>query len=162
MWCKVRLQHVVPHCGSLRAGSDGGVGCSLASSATPLPPQLRWVGSLPTAARRSNLLSLLTLDEKIGMLGSNSPMPRRLGLPPYQWWNEAMHGVAHSPGSRWDSAVALGSATSFPAPIGSAAALNRELWRAIVTTISAEASQCILQRQPVRPQLLHTQPQPVS
>lgn len=65
---------------------------------------------LPVEERIDNLLGLLTLEEKVGlMMNSSKPVPR-LGIPAYDWWNEALHGVARS-----------GKATVFPQAIGMAA-----------------------------------------
>ena len=40
----------------------------------------------------------LTLDEKVSLMGNTSPEVKRLNIPLYQWWSEALHGVAYSPG----------------------------------------------------------------
>ncbi|WP_336686947.1 beta-glucosidase [Chryseobacterium bernardetii] len=60
--------------------------------------------------RIENLLSLLTTEEKIGMMMDNSQAVPRLEIPAYGWWNEALHGVARA-----------GTATVFPQAIGMAA-----------------------------------------
>ncbi len=60
--------------------------------------------------RVENLLSLLTLEEKVGLMMNSSKAVPRLGIPAYDWWNEALHGVARS-----------GKATVFPQAIGMAA-----------------------------------------
>ncbi|WP_294299861.1 glycoside hydrolase family 3 C-terminal domain-containing protein [uncultured Chryseobacterium sp.] len=65
---------------------------------------------LPVEQRIENLLGLLTVDEKIGMMMDNSKAVPRLGIPAYGWWNEALHGVARA-----------GTATVFPQAIGLAA-----------------------------------------
>lgn len=63
--------------------------------------------------RINNLIGLLTLEEKVGlMMNSSKPVPR-LDIPAYDWWNEALHGVARS-----------GKATVFPQAIGMAATWN--------------------------------------
>lgn len=66
---------------------------------------------LPVDQRIENLLGLLTVDEKIGMMMDNSKAVPRLDIPGYGWWNEALHGVARA-----------GTATVFPQAIGMAAA----------------------------------------
>ncbi len=66
--------------------------------------------SLPVEQRIENLLGLLTVDEKIGMMMDNSRAVPRLEIPAYGWWNEALHGVARA-----------GTATVFPQAIGMAA-----------------------------------------
>jgi beta-glucosidase len=53
--------------------------------------------TLPIEKRVDNLVSLLTLDEKIGQMVNNAPAIKRLGIPAYNWWNETLHGVARSP-----------------------------------------------------------------
>ncbi|WNI37389.1 glycoside hydrolase family 3 C-terminal domain-containing protein [Chryseobacterium sp. SG20098] len=65
---------------------------------------------LPVNERIENLLSLLTTEEKIGMMMDNSQAVPRLEIPAYGWWNEALHGVARA-----------GTATVFPQAIGMAA-----------------------------------------
>jgi beta-glucosidase len=47
--------------------------------------------------RVDNLVSLLTLEEKVGQMVNNAPAIKRLGIPAYNWWNETLHGVARSP-----------------------------------------------------------------
>ncbi len=53
--------------------------------------------SVSLEKRVENLVSLLTLDEKIGQMVNNAPEIKRLGIPAYNWWNETLHGVARSP-----------------------------------------------------------------
>lgn len=53
--------------------------------------------SVPLEKRVENLVSLLTLDEKINQMVNNAPAIPRLGIPAYNWWNETLHGVARSP-----------------------------------------------------------------
>ena len=69
------------------------------------------VDSLPVATRVRDLLKALTLEEKISLLGYKSKAVPRLGIPAYNWWNEALHGVARA-----------GNATIFPQAIAMAAA----------------------------------------
>ncbi|MDA3866723.1 MAG: glycoside hydrolase family 3 C-terminal domain-containing protein [Salinivirgaceae bacterium] len=66
--------------------------------------------------RVENLVSLMTIDEKIGQMVNNAPAIDRLGIPAYNWWNECLHGVARSPYN----------VTSFPQAIGMAATWNTE------------------------------------
>jgi beta-glucosidase len=70
--------------------------------------------ALPLEKRVDNLVSLLTLDEKISQMVNNSPAIPRLGIPAYNWWNETLHGVARSPYH----------VTSYPQAIGLAATWN--------------------------------------
>lgn len=78
--------------------------------------------------RTTDLIARLTLDEKIGMLMMQSPCIERLGIPAYDWWSEALHGVGRN-----------GIATVFPQAIGLAATWNPELMERIAETISTEA-----------------------
>ena len=61
--------------------------------------------------RAENIVSLLTLDEKIAQMMNDAPAIERLGISAYNWWNECLHGVARSPYR----------VTSFPQAIGMAA-----------------------------------------
>jgi beta-glucosidase len=79
-------------------------------------------------ARVNDLLHRLTLEEKISLLGYQSKEVRRLKIPAYNWWNEALHGVARA-----------GKATVFPQAIGMAATFNDALLLEAATAISTEA-----------------------
>ena len=78
--------------------------------------------------RAKELVSKMTLEEKMGQMKYNAPAIHRLGIPAYNWWNEALHGVARS-----------GTATVFPQAIGMAASFNDELMEEVATAISDEA-----------------------
>jgi beta-glucosidase len=78
--------------------------------------------------RSQDLVARMTLDEKISLLGYNSAAIPRLGIPAYNWWNEALHGVARA-----------GTATIFPQSIGLAATFNDELVAEVANVISTEA-----------------------
>ncbi|KAK4477410.1 hypothetical protein RD792_016631 [Penstemon davidsonii] len=94
--------------------------------------------SLPIKTRAQTLISLLTVDEKIQQLSNNASAVSRLGIPPYQWWSESLHGIAtNGPGISFSGAVK--SATSFPQVILTAAAFNRSLWAAIASAVAVEA-----------------------
>jgi beta-glucosidase len=81
---------------------------------------------LPIDQRVSDLLARLTLDEKASQLVNQSrPIPR-LGIPAYDWWSEALHGIA------W------GHATVFPEPIGLAATFDPALIHEMATVIGIE------------------------
>ncbi|MDE3198785.1 MAG: glycoside hydrolase family 3 protein, partial [Acidobacteriota bacterium] len=78
--------------------------------------------------RASDLVSRMTLDEKVRQMQNSAPAIERLGIPPYDWWNEALHGVARS-----------GEATVFPQAIGLAATWDTDLQYRIADIISTEA-----------------------
>ncbi len=82
----------------------------------------------PVDVRVKDLVSRMTLDEKISQMVYNAPAIERLGIPEYNWWNECLHGVARA-----------GIATVFPQAIGLAAAWDDEFMRRVATAISDEA-----------------------
>ena len=82
---------------------------------------------LPTAERVENLISLLTPEEKVGLMMNKSVSVDRLGIPSYNWWSEACHGVRQS------------DYTVYPQPIGMAAAFSAQLVYDVFTTVSDEA-----------------------
>jgi beta-glucosidase len=84
--------------------------------------------SLPVDARVADLVSRLTLEEKVGQMMNASPAVPRLGIPAYEWWNESLHGVARA-----------GRATVFPQAIGLAATFDPVLIERIADAISTEA-----------------------
>jgi beta-glucosidase len=84
--------------------------------------------SQPIEARVKDLISRLTLEEKVSLLGYNSKAVPRLDIPAYNWWNEALHGVARA-----------GEATIFPQAISMAATFNDDLLKQVSTAISTEA-----------------------
>ena len=84
--------------------------------------------SLTFEARAKDLVSQMTLEEKVAQMNDVAPAIPRLGVPEYNWWNEALHGVARS-----------GLATVFPQAIGLAATWNDSLMLRIATVISDEA-----------------------
>ena len=95
----------------------------MASTDTPAFKDL----SLPVEQRAADLVSRLTLREKISQMMHYSPGIPRLDIPEYNWWNEVLHGVARA-----------GIATVFPQAIGLAAAWNDDLMVRIATVISDE------------------------
>jgi beta-glucosidase len=82
----------------------------------------------PLEARVRDLLGRLTLAEKVSQLVYTSAAVPRLGIPEYNWWNEALHGVARA-----------GRATVFPQAIGLAATWDTTLLHRVATTIATEA-----------------------
>ncbi|XP_064404909.1 uncharacterized protein LOC135350121 [Halichondria panicea] len=93
--------------------------------------------NLTTKDRVIDLLGRLTPAEKISQLGHGAPAIDRLKIPAYQWWSEALHGVAKSPGVHFGGKVPV--ATSFPQILGIAAAYNMSLVRSMAEVISTEA-----------------------
>ncbi|PBK71599.1 1,4-beta-D-xylosidase [Armillaria solidipes] len=89
--------------------------------------------------RATALISLFTIAEKLNNTGNSSPGVTRIGLPPYQWWSEALHGVANSPGVQFTSSGDYSYATSFPQPITMGATFNDQLIRDVGTVVSTEA-----------------------
>lgn len=83
---------------------------------------------LSAEKRAEDLLSRLTLDEKIALMQDVSAPVERLGIPEYNWWNEALHGVANA-----------GIATVFPQCIGMAATFDNETLIRVFESVSDEA-----------------------
>src|SRR5213592_1351849 len=83
---------------------------------------------LPFEVRVSDLVGRMTLEEKVSQMKDVAPAIERLGIPEYNWWNEALHGVARS-----------GLATSFPQAIGLAATWDDSLMFRMASVISDEA-----------------------
>src|ERR1700761_7303682 len=99
---------------------------------------LRSTNTAPLS-RATALISLFTIDEKLNNTGSTSPGVPRLGLPPYEWWQEALHGVASSPGVKFAEKGEFSAATSFPQPILLGSAFDDALIKSVATVVSTEA-----------------------
>lgn len=82
----------------------------------------------PREQRVNDLISRMTLEEKVSQMMNAAPAIPRLGIPEYDWWNEALHGVAFS-----------GVATVFPQAIGLGATFDPQLVNRVATAISDEA-----------------------
>ncbi len=78
--------------------------------------------------RAEDLVSRMTLKEKVSQMTHESSAIERLGVPEYNWWNECLHGVARA-----------GQATVFPQAIGMAAMWDKEMMFRIATAVSDEA-----------------------
>jgi beta-glucosidase len=104
---------------------------ALVASPSSLPAQeakLYLDPSQPVEKRVDDLISRMTLEEKVSQLIDRAPAIPRLDIPAYNWWNEGLHGIARS-----------GYATVFPQAIGNAATWDAPLIGDISTTISTEA-----------------------
>ena len=85
--------------------------------------------SLTPDKRAELLLKELTLEEKVALMMDTSQPVERLGIKPYNWWNEALHGVARA-----------GLATAFPQPIGMAASFSPQTVYEVFNAVSANVS----------------------
>ncbi len=83
---------------------------------------------LPVDERAHDLVSRMTLQEKVTQFFNHAEAVPRLGIPAYNWWNECLHGVARA-----------GTATVFPQAIGLAATFDEDLMFAVANAISDEA-----------------------
>ena len=83
--------------------------------------------SLSFEERVENLISVLTPEEKVGLMMNKAISVDRLGIPSYNWWSEACHGVVKA------------GYTVYPQPIGMAAAFNPEMIYDVFTQVSDEA-----------------------
>src|SRR6266404_6048954 len=84
--------------------------------------------SVPIERRVDDLVSRMTLEEKVSQMMNGAKAIDRLDIPEYEWWNEALHGVARA-----------GYATVFPQAIGLAATWDTDLMHQVADVISTEA-----------------------
>ncbi|KAK7699495.1 hypothetical protein SLS64_011633 [Diaporthe eres] len=97
--------------------------------------------SLTQGERIAALLTQMSVEEKAtNMVNSATGVPR-LGLPAYEWWSEALHGVASSPGVTFNTPNGsnFSYATSFPEPILMGAAFDDPLINKVASTVGLEA-----------------------
>ena len=99
--------------------------CSIGQSAAAKAAYLD--ASVPTEQRVDDLISKMTLEEKVSQLGHTADAVPRLGIPEYNWWNEGLHGVARA-----------GIATVFPQAIALAATFDDALIHQDAAAISTE------------------------
>ncbi|GJN38523.1 hypothetical protein PR202_gb27574 [Eleusine coracana subsp. coracana] len=106
--------------------------------------------SLSYAARVRDLVGWMSVEEKVGNLGDWSRGAPRVGLPPYKWWSEALHGISSTgPTTLFDALTtrpgnhsgraAVFNGTVFANVINSAASFNETLWNSIGQAVSTEA-----------------------
>lgn len=92
-------------------------------------PSIKYMDyKLSAEERAADLVSRMTLDEKINQLKNDAPAISQLDIPKYNWWNECLHGVARA-----------GYATVFPQSITVAASFDKDLMHAIGNITSTEA-----------------------
>ena len=101
------------------------LGFAVATSAQTLPYQNP---DLTAEQRADDLVKRLTLEEKVKLMMNGSPAIERLGIPQFEWWNEALHGVGRN-----------GFATVFPITMSMASSWNHELLEDVFTAVSDEA-----------------------
>ena len=99
--------------------------CTTIADAQTLPYQNP---DLSASQRADDLLGRLTLEEKVSLMMDTSPAIPRLGIPQFQWWNEALHGVGRN-----------GFATVFPITMAMAASWDDALLHKVFTAVSDEA-----------------------
>jgi beta-glucosidase len=104
--------------------------CQNSSTRSPRPTNtLAYLNpDLPLDQRVNDLVSRMTLDEKIGQMMNSAPAIPRLHIAAYNWWNESLHGVARA-----------GLATVYPQAIGLAATWDEDMHYRMATAISDEA-----------------------
>ena len=102
-------------------------GTALAQTA-PAPADAPWRNpALPTEQRVNALIGQMTIEEKASQLVNQARAIPRLGVPAYNWWSEALHGVANN-----------GYATVFPEPVGLAATFDAPAIKAMGEAIGTE------------------------
>ncbi len=98
------------------------------SSSPDADQALYWDPNQPVEVRVDDLVSRMTLEEKVSQMIHGAAAIERLGVPAYNWWNECLHGVGRA-----------GIATVFPQAIGMAATWNTDLMHEVAVAIANEA-----------------------
>jgi beta-glucosidase len=113
---------------SIGAYPPGPGGQNTPMTPTPRPDPLPafYDAKLPMPKRVEDLVSRLSLEEKVALMQMASPAIPRLGIAPYHWWTEALHGMTHD------------TSTVFPQAIGLAATWDTDLHFKVATAISTE------------------------
>ena len=143
------------HPDALKPRSTGSLGtCALlllfagASAISPVPSRFECNATeLPTFcdptqpndARIAELLSKMSLEQKVAQVGQNGApaIEAPLSIPEFQWWGEALHGVCESPAVNFRPPTPFG--TSFPEIIGVGSAFDKELWAEMGGAVGLEA-----------------------
>ena len=102
--------------------------CAFAAATVAVNGQPYKNSSLPAQERAADLVSRLTLEQKVSLMQNGSPAIPEFGIKAYDWWNEALHGVGRA-----------GLATVFPQAIGMAASFDDALLYDVFTAVSDEA-----------------------
>ncbi|KAI1390476.1 glycoside hydrolase family 3 protein [Hypoxylon trugodes] len=89
--------------------------------------------------RAAAVVKALNITEKLKLLVDATPGAPRIGLPPYEWWSEGLHGVGGSAGVFWTQNGSYSYATSFAMPILLSAAFDDDLVEKVAEQISTEA-----------------------
>jgi beta-glucosidase len=87
-----------------------------------------WNTSLSPEKRAADLVQRMTVEEKVSQLVNQSRAIPRLNVPDYDWWSEALHGVANN-----------GGITTFPEPVGLAATFDPDIIHRMAIATSIEA-----------------------
>jgi beta-glucosidase len=114
-----------PSIGAYPAG-PGGNDTTMQPTPRPDPLPAFYDPKLPVAKRVEDVVSRLSIEEKVVLMQMSSPSIPRLGIAPYHWWTEALHGMTH------------GLSTVFPQAIGLAAMWDTDLHFKVATAISTE------------------------
>ena len=90
--------------------------------------------ALSLDARSADIVSRLSIADKIKALGTGTPALSSINLPQYNWWSEATHGISHT-----DNSAPTPWASNTILPITASCAFNRSLWHATGNQIGREA-----------------------